>query len=258
MIRLALSLCLALLSLPATAQSGMSEMRLLPGWRMENGHHMAAIEIRLAPGWKTYWRAPGEAGIPPRFDWSASSNLSNVTVHWPAPHAFHQAGMRSIGYKDGVILPVEISPARPGDPVDLRLTLDYGVCREICVPVSEARNAMLAPDALRPDARIGTALAARPLTAGEASATLPDCRLAATANGAELTLTLTLPSLGSPEEMVIEPGGTGAWVSEPRLTRSGDTLTARARTDAPMGLDRANLRTTVMGRNGAVEIVGCS
>ena len=56
---------------------------VLTGWRMENGHHMAALRITLAPGWKTYWRAPGEAGIPPRFDWTGSDNLSAVTVHWP-------------------------------------------------------------------------------------------------------------------------------------------------------------------------------
>jgi len=46
----------------------------------------AGIEIRLAPGWKTYWRYPGDSGIPPRFDFSQSKNVKSVTVRYPAPH----------------------------------------------------------------------------------------------------------------------------------------------------------------------------
>src|SRR5204862_2777548 len=38
------------------------------------------IEIRLAPGWKTYWRYPGDSGVPPRFEFTRSTNLSSVTV----------------------------------------------------------------------------------------------------------------------------------------------------------------------------------
>jgi len=45
----------------------------------------AGIEIRLDPGWHTYWRYPGESGVPPRFDFTGSENVESVTVLWPAP-----------------------------------------------------------------------------------------------------------------------------------------------------------------------------
>ena len=54
---------------------------------------MAAVEIRLAPGWHTYWRVPGEAGIPPRFDWSGSQNLAAVAYEWPRPEIIVSYGI---------------------------------------------------------------------------------------------------------------------------------------------------------------------
>ncbi|MFY8145805.1 MAG: protein-disulfide reductase DsbD domain-containing protein, partial [Rhodobacter sp.] len=82
---LALVLALACLSHPARAmtQDDLLSAEVLPGWRTEQGTHMAALRLTLAPGWKTYWRSPGDAGIPPLFNWSGSQNLSGVRVHWP-------------------------------------------------------------------------------------------------------------------------------------------------------------------------------
>jgi DsbC/DsbD-like thiol-disulfide interchange protein len=77
---------------------------------MENGGHMAAVELQLAPGWKTYWRSPGDAGIPPSFDWSGSENVKSVRLHWPAPEVFEANGMQTIGYHERLVLPVEITP----------------------------------------------------------------------------------------------------------------------------------------------------
>lgn len=243
----------------ARAQDGTADLRLLPGWRMENGHHMAALEIRLPEGWKTYWRHPGEAGIPPDFDWTGSTNLAGIRVHWPAPHVFHQSGLRSIGYADGVILPVEVVPDRPGAAVSLSLRADLGMCRDICVPLSGRTSAVLEAGG-EADPRIRSALAARPLTAAEAGAQV-DCRISAGAEGAELTALVTLPPLGATEEVVFEPGDPALWVSEPRTRRDGGTLVSTALIEAPAGqplaLDRGALRTTVIGDQGAVEIRGC-
>src|SRR5438552_1656004 len=46
------------------------------------------LQFELRPGWKTYWRSPGDAGFPPRGDWSRSSNVADVSVAWPAPERF--------------------------------------------------------------------------------------------------------------------------------------------------------------------------
>ena len=160
------SLCLALtMALPASAQSydRVVQAEVLPGWRMEDGHHMAAIRITLNPGWKTYWRAPGDAGIPPRFDWRGSGNLRNVDITWPTPEVFDQNGMRSIGYAQEVILPLRITPKRAGKPVKFKAHLNIGVCRDICVPQDIKVTASLPPDVTKRDPRIAAAMAERPL-----------------------------------------------------------------------------------------------
>src|SRR6056297_2127380 len=95
-------LFIAVMSLasPGSAQSAddMVNVSVLPGWQMSDGRHMAALRFSREDGWKTYWRAPGDAGIPPRFDWSGSGNLARVALHWPAPKVFDSYGLRTVGY----------------------------------------------------------------------------------------------------------------------------------------------------------------
>ncbi len=94
----------------------------------------AGIEVRLKPGWHTYWRYPGDAGVPPRFDFQGSQNVKSIDVHWPAPTRMTEAGLTAIGYDRDVILPLAIVPQDAAKPVVLRLKLDYAVCEKLCVP----------------------------------------------------------------------------------------------------------------------------
>jgi suppressor for copper-sensitivity B len=91
------------------------------------------VRVRLGDGWKIYWKAPGDAGVPPEFDWSASSNLATATVQWPAPHRTSMLGVESIGYAGEVVFPVriEVVDADFDTHVDLKLTLF--ACSTICV-----------------------------------------------------------------------------------------------------------------------------
>ncbi len=95
----------------------------------------AGVEIRLAPGWKTYWRYPGDAGIPPTFDFSGSDNTKSVTVLWPAPQKIADSEGVTIGYKTNVVLPLHIVPLDAAKPVALRMKLDYAICERLCIPV---------------------------------------------------------------------------------------------------------------------------
>lgn len=95
----------------------------------------AGVEIRLEKGWKTYWRYPGDAGVPPRFDWSASENLKSAQIEWPAPTMFvDESGSKSVGYHDRIVFPVSIASADVGQPIKLHLKLDFAVCEKLCVP----------------------------------------------------------------------------------------------------------------------------
>ena len=82
---------------------------------------LGGIAIQLQPGWKTYWRNPGDSGVPPRFDFSKSDNVEAVTVLWPAPKKFDDgAGGTSLGYKKQVVLPLRIVAKNADKPVTLR------------------------------------------------------------------------------------------------------------------------------------------
>jgi len=90
------------------------------------------LQIRLDRGWKTYWRSPGDAGVPPHFDWAGSGNLAAVSPAWPAPARFSLAGFDTFGYVDEVVLPLTATLARPGEPLALRLSLVFATCAELC------------------------------------------------------------------------------------------------------------------------------
>ncbi|MEZ5841194.1 MAG: protein-disulfide reductase DsbD family protein [Hyphomicrobiales bacterium] len=130
-------------SAPAPAEN--SQLRLLSadGAADADGARLAGVELQLAAGWKTYWRQPGDAGVPPHFDFSGSENLAEAEVLYPAPKRFREGPVESAGYDRSLVFPVRVMPADPGKPVGLSVRLDYGVCREVCVPASaEARLAM--------------------------------------------------------------------------------------------------------------------
>ncbi len=94
------------------------------------------IEVRLDKGWKTYWRSPGDAGIPPQVAWDGSANLSGTEFFWPAPVRFHYFDLETFGYKDRVVFPVEARVASVGEAVSLRAQVDLLVCDDVCIPHS--------------------------------------------------------------------------------------------------------------------------
>lgn len=94
----------------------------------------AALHLVLGDGWKTYWRSPGEVGIPPSVDWSASSNVKDVVFFWPAPTRFRAFGIENFGYLNEVAFPLQVTLKNAGEPLVLRTTVDLLVCSTICVP----------------------------------------------------------------------------------------------------------------------------
>jgi DsbC/DsbD-like thiol-disulfide interchange protein len=95
----------------------------------------AGVEIKLGRGWHTYWRYPGDSGVPPQFDFGQSQNVKSVDVQWPAPQRLAEAGGVAIGYLDNVVFPLRVVPLDVRAPVVLRLKLDYAICEKLCVPV---------------------------------------------------------------------------------------------------------------------------
>src|SRR3954468_7597469 len=112
-----------------------SAARLIAGsQRAADGALRAGVEIRLKAGWHTYWRYPGDAGVPPRFDFGASQNLKRAVALWPAPQRVTESGGSTLGYSSDIIFPLRVEPVDAKKPVLLRLKLDYAICEKLCVP----------------------------------------------------------------------------------------------------------------------------
>lgn len=92
------------------------------------------LHFRMEKGWKIYWRAPGDAGFPPKVKWDGSANLADAALAWPAPERFRVLGIDTIGYKDEVVLPVIARVARTGEALTLDASVDFLTCDQICVP----------------------------------------------------------------------------------------------------------------------------
>lgn len=134
--------CLSLGLVPAFSQDSQgwvqglhSRVQLVSGDK-EAGRSLAGIEIALDPGFKTYWRDPGESGLPPRFDWSGSENVKSLDIRWPAPSRSQDAAGISYVYHDGVLLPVIVEAEDPAKPIRLSLNIEYGICKDICIPAN--------------------------------------------------------------------------------------------------------------------------
>jgi DsbC/DsbD-like thiol-disulfide interchange protein len=132
----------------AWQEAQMSQVRLLAGRQGSDGEKIVAgIEIALEDGWKTYWRTPGDAGgVPPEVDWTTSENVKETQLLYPAPKRFKDKAGETIGYKGSVVLPVLVEPEDPNRPVELSAQFHFGICREICVPVTADLKLSVSPD----------------------------------------------------------------------------------------------------------------
>jgi len=143
-------------------QDAHSAVRLLAGSR-SGAVLLGGIAFQLQDGWKTYWRTPGDSGVPPRFDFSKSDNVEAVTVMWPAPRQFDDgAGGTSLGYKHQVVLPLRIVAKNPDKPLTLRADINYAVCERLCVPVEAKAELTFASVASTEDGALTEALNAVP------------------------------------------------------------------------------------------------
>lgn len=255
-------------ALPAAADdtpaTDMAQVSILPGWSTAQGGRVAGIRIDLAPGWKTYWRAPQGNGVPPEFDWSGSKNLASARVAFPAPETFLSYGRQTLGYHDGVTLPVTLEARDPTAPIHLDLSLFYGVCKEVCVPAEAHLTADLPATATGGEDRIRAALDALPVRGDKAGIAAHNCRIRPGDSADSYSLTARLrftEPQPAPKAVVIESGREDVFITPRRITQAGPELTVDAAMDyygeGALAFDRSGLRLTVFGPDGTVEIDGC-
>jgi DsbC/DsbD-like thiol-disulfide interchange protein len=231
---------LSLPVLPIAARAG-GEMRYrarLVNGETRNGVWRAGLDITLDKGWKTYWRMPGDAGVPPQFDWSGSRNVKSLAILWPAPTRFTDESGETVGYKERVVFPIDVVAEDRGAPIDLRLDVFLGVCDVICIPVKLDEALLQAPPSAA-DASLIAAFAARVPEKVDARAAFRVTRAALAEEGGKPALALRLEGRGFDKDLdIFVEGSDFAYFREPRP--SGDAADIRLQID---GLkDPAKLR----------------
>lgn len=259
MTRLALPLAAFLVLCPALASAddlppGLVGAELLPPYATGAGTLMTALRLDLAPGWKTYWRSPGDSGVPPQFDWTGTANLGQAAPHWPRPEVIDSAGERTLGYHGALLLPIELTPAAPDQPVQGSVQVELGLCLNVCVPAHLTLD--LPPPADGPDPRTLAALAQVPATVEAALS----CDVTEIADGMQVAASVE-GLAGEDTAAALELASPEVWVSAPDLTAQDGRLTAVADfvppAAKPFPLDPAQVRLTLIGPEGAVEYQGC-
>ena len=242
----------------AWLQNSHSAVRLIEGQADESGALKAALEFRIRPGWKTYWRAPGEVGIPPSFDFSGSENVASIETLWPRPHVFESFGYQTLGYADVLVLPLKVTPVDPNKPVQLNGDLFWGVCADICVP-EEARVSLPLDGTMTPgaDGLIAAAEAAAPVRLDSKAAA---CRVAGAGDRRTFSARLALDSPPAEPPVVVVEGPQEAWFgsAETEFRDGALYVTTPVNVYADnIWIDRSRLRLTVLAGPDAVEFRGC-
>ncbi|MCY6381653.1 protein-disulfide reductase DsbD domain-containing protein [Hoeflea prorocentri] len=145
---------IVLLALSLTAEAASSNWVETEGGRIRvsalepaaDGTIKAALDIELLPGWKTYWRDPGEAGVPPSFRVDRSSNVQSAEIHFPAPERIEDAYSIWAGYDYPVVLPITLKQETPGTTSVLEADIFLGICESVCIPLQTSFTLTLDPD----------------------------------------------------------------------------------------------------------------
>lgn len=201
---LLLTLVLVALS-PFPADAGISDWSVSEGGRMRiaaleegAGKVTAVLEIEPEIGWKTYWRHPGDAGMPPQIDLSGAENLRLVSVRYPAPETGRDEGGLFIGYHRPVSLVLELAKPDPVARAVLKANVMVGLCKEICLPFQSAFNLPLDGRQTSPDAFMKVQMA-KAVLPEEPSQAFSVVRSGLSEDRSRFEVEVRLPEAGQPE-----------------------------------------------------------
>lgn len=135
----------------SAVENDHTRVELIAGEK-EGETYRLGLKIALNDDWKTYWRSPGDAGSPVHLDWSASENVKDVVLNWPAPTRYQEGwGLETFGYAEAVVFPLEVTTTQPDAPATLVLNVDYTICSDICIPYQVTLTKDLSPEMAAPE-----------------------------------------------------------------------------------------------------------
>lgn len=217
----------------------------------------AFVEVELPAGWKTYWKVPGDSGVPPEFDFGKSRNLAGVEVLYPAPRRMIDKGGEVIGYKERVTFPVEVRVADPSRPVALDLALQFGICKDICIPTEVTMALEIEPGADPAASDLQRAALSEVPRSGPGlepgDPVLKRTAAVLTGEKPRLTIEASYPSGASGADLFIEAPG-GAYLPPPKkLSENGGDIVFEVDLSADVDLEAlkgAELTATLVADAG--------
>lgn len=203
-----------LLGLAGTASAAMSEwagseggrMRLVAVSQPRDGAVMALLQIEPKPGWKTYWRNPGDAGLPPELDFGGSTNLVLRSISFPVPEIGTDEAGRFIGYHKPVSLVIEFEKPLPDAPSTINLNALVGICETVCLPFMSSFSLPLTAGAPEPEEFMALQLAEAELPE-KASEDFAIKSLKLSDDGKAIVAEVALPRAGTPEVAIAASPG---------------------------------------------------
>ena len=159
-IRFRLFLMLALLatSIGARAESVRTdhiEAELIAeNTALKPGENWVALRLKPDEGWHTYWKNPGDTGIPTQLNWTLPKGVTAGPIQWPYPQLHKLGGLAYFGYGDETLHLVQITlPANwpMARQVDLQAEAKWLVCADVCIP-GKAELSLILPASPSPAA----------------------------------------------------------------------------------------------------------
>ena len=240
---------------------GLKSVDIIRGWRQNDDIHIAAINIKLEEGWKTYWRVPGIGGIAPILNWEKSKNIKNISLIWPTPNIYNEYGLQTIGYKDELLLPIQIQPIDKKQPIHLSITIDFGICSDVCVPIQTTVEERLPERTSIGKKNILDTLEKAILSGNKSPFKIVKCNIIPIKDGFEVNAFFEgLASFDKDTLGVVEyPVKQNGWINQKASLVSGNQLNVHATVynKSIHFIDRSDLTLTIFTKNKAFEFDGC-
>ena len=240
---------------------GLKSVDIIRGWRQSDDIHIAAINIKLEDGWKTYWRVPGIGGIAPILNWEKSKNIKNISQIWPTPNIYNEYGLQTIGYKDELLLPLQIQPIDKKQPIHLSITIDFGICSDVCVPIQTSVEEKLPERTSFGKKNILDTLEKTILSGNKSLFKIVKCNIIQIKDGFEVNAFFEgLTSFDKDTLGVVEyPVKQNGWINQKASLVSGNQLNVHATVynKSIHFIDRSDLTLTIFTKNKAFEFGGC-
>ncbi len=257
--RIVVALVLLLAASPAAA-SQTAWQEVAPGVRLRliaddveqpDGSALAGLEIQMPGNTKTYWRVPGESGIPTSFDIGGSNGIASLSPVWPYPVIDHAAGYTDYVYYGPTVLPLSLKVV--GDAPVLAASVTMGICSDVCTPVTASFTLPL---------RFGRADAAQQIRLEQAMALAPipwpgpgDAVGEARVNPDDDTLTVALTDRDvDPASVIVDAGDPPILFGAPQKSRDGNAISLPLLGGDSAGLEGRPVQLIFLTPAGAYEV----